>query len=136
MRKQNRGSHGASVTLKEVLFMKQPEEQMSQQLSQLLESGLITGPESNLRSKMGSLLRSIENLTQKKLRIEYQIKVQKRSLARKREELKKASKHFKVTLESASSPEALYLKANSSSDLKLELDEYLLQESFRILDSD
>lgn len=59
----------------------------------------------NLKSKMDSLLRSIEQLTAKKMRIEFEIKRQKRALANKREELKRVSKSsqakVKLALESS-----------------------------------
>lgn len=114
--------------------MSQPEA-LSQELQLLLETNLITDPEKNLRSKMDSLLRSIENLSAKKLRLEYEIKVQKRSLARKRMELKKVSKHFKATLESAQDPK-LQEVVSSQRDLTLDVDNYLLRESYRILNQD
>lgn len=114
--------------------MSQPEA-IAQELDILLEHKLITDPEKNLRSKMDSLLRSIENLTAKKLRLEYEIKVQKRSLARKRMELKKVSKHFKATLESAQDP-VLQEVVSREKDLTLDVDNYLLRESFRILNQD
>lgn len=114
--------------------MTQPRDVQSE-LQPLVENKLITDPEKNLRCKMDSLLRSIENLTAKKLRLEYEIKVQKRSLARKRMELKKVSKHFKVQLESTQDPVLQEVVAEQK-DLTLETDNYLLRESFRILNQD
>lgn len=114
--------------------MKKPEF-FDENLETLLETSLITSPEKNLRSKIDSLIRSIENLTAKKLRLEYEITTQKKSLARKRMELKKATKHLKVNLESAVNS-ALLSEAVQSSDPANEVDNYLLQESFRILDQD
>lgn len=70
----------------------------------LESNSVITTEDRNLRSKIDSLTRSLENLSQKKLRLEFEIKRQKKSLIRKREELKRVSKRntakLKLTLES------------------------------------
>lgn len=108
---------------------------LKQQLQILKEAGVISEPEQNLRSKVDSLVRSIENLSAKKLRIEYEIKKQKRSLARKRMELKKGSKHSKAKLESALESGLLIENSGRGSTTDPTLD-YLLRESARILDSD
>ena len=64
--------------------------------SELLEEAtLISTPAKNLSNKLDSILRSLENLAQKKARIEYEIKKQKSSLFRKREELKKVQKSYR-----------------------------------------
>lgn len=61
-------------------------------------------PTQNLKSKMDSLLRSLEQLSAKKMRIEFEIKRQKKALANKREELRRVSKSstakVKLALES------------------------------------
>lgn len=48
-------------------------------------------PKQNLESKIESLIRSIENLSAKKSRLDLQIKLSKKALSRKREELKRVS---------------------------------------------
>lgn len=98
----------------------------------------INTPRKNLLSKMDSILRNLENLSQKKLRIEFEIKKQKSSLQRKRLELKKAQKSLRVktriSLESANSI--------SEFQSEQELEEFLkrcskyLTESQRVLDED
>lgn len=98
-------------------------------------AGVISTPEKNLRSKMDSILRSIENLTQKKLRIEFEIKKQQKSLIRKRQELRRSSstrsKKLKIALESSQiEPDGLY---ESSSKTIQVLDSRLLQESDQVL---
>lgn len=61
-------------------------------LTEMESHQLISTPDKNLRSKIDSILRSLENLTEKKARIEFEIKRQKKSLARKRAELKRVSR--------------------------------------------
>lgn len=102
-------------------------------VSVLNETQVITGPDMNLRSKIDSLMRSIENLTEKKLRIDFEIKKQKRSLARKRNELKKSSAHFRARLESADKIEFKNGETYSRRELVEAVDNYLFQESDRIL---
>jgi hypothetical protein len=101
----------------------------------LEETGIITTPEKNLRSKIDSILRSLENLTNKKLRIEFEIKKQKASLVRKRQELKKSSKSTtlrgKVALEN-SNPKPENLEAEIQ-ELR-RLDSILLESSNRMLE--
>lgn len=105
------------------------------QSSNLKETTVISTPERNLRSKIDSLLRSLENLTSKKLRIEYEIKKQKRSLERKRSELKKSNKtvtrRYRLSLENQTLQEA-----SSSQEIKefLREDQLLLQKSSQMLD--
>lgn len=103
-------------------------------LSRLNEVSVITEPEKNLRSKMDSLLRSIENLTAKKLRLDYELKRQKRSLARKRLELKKVTK-LTVRIETAQEIGSLNEQTVTAKDALTTIDNYLFQESARILDS-
>jgi len=103
-------------------------------LSELSESTkVIQEPEQNLRSKMDSLMRSIENLTAKKLRIDFELKKQKRSLARKRMELKKSHQTISVRLESAKiNPILLETVGQQVQDFN-QIDDRLLRESARIL---
>lgn len=70
-------------------------------LTFLEENSIITTEDKNLRSKIDSLTRSLENLSQKKMRLEFEIKRQKKSLIRKREELKRVSKRNTVKLKLA-----------------------------------
>lgn len=105
---------------------------------QFVEAGLITNSEKNLRSKIDSILRSIENLTEKRLRIEYEIKKQKKSLYRKRQELKRSSKttrrKISLSLESVSNSGSLPIELDSR-ELR-RLDSILLEKSNRILEQD
>lgn len=112
-------------------------EDVTKTLTVLENSGMINTPEKNLRSKIDSIVRSLENLSQKKLRIEFEIKRQKRSLARKREELKKTQKSTqakaKIALESQSMISQFAL---GQKDLELQrLDSNLLQRSDQVLDT-
>lgn len=111
-------------------------EDLNSQLAVMENSGMITTPEKNLRSKIDSIVRSLENLSQKKIRIEFEIRRQKKSLARKREELKKVSKtsqaRAKIALESGS---CLSQVLSESKALELKrLDSALLQKSDQVLD--
>lgn len=108
-------------------------ESYSNVLQSLNEIQVITGPDMNLRSKIDSLVRSIENLSEKKLRIDFEIKKQKRSLARKRNELKKSSAHFRATLESAAEIELRSGEFVSRKELVEAIDNYLFQSSDRVL---
>lgn len=104
-------------------------------LDALLEQKVISDSEKNLRSKVDSIVRSIENLTEKKARLDFEIKKQKKSLTRKREELKRVSNSTQVrerlTLES-SSPAGY----PDQEDLKVlhKLDQQLLESSFRVIE--
>lgn len=88
----------------------------------------------NLESKIESLIRSIENLAQKRGRITYELTHQKRSLARKREELKRVSKlrssKTQIRLESAGE---IQPKDRISEDENKRIQK-LLSESARILE--
>lgn len=106
---------------------------LTSQLDVLTEAQVISTPERNLRSKIDSLLRSIENLESKRARIDYELKKQKRSLARKRMELKKDSKHLKAKTESALKAGVLIEQADPRFPWN-SIDDYLLQESARKLD--
>lgn len=109
----------------------------ARQLSVLAENKVITDSNKNLRSKIDSILRAIENLSQKKLRIEFEIKKQRKSLIRKRQELKRVSKTNHIKFKAA-------LEAGNlvSDDIEKDrvwlrrLDSILLQESERALDQD
>lgn len=100
----------------------------------LVEANLITTPEKNLRSKIDSILRSLENLSAKRDRIDFEIKKQKRSLFQKRAELTRSNRTLKKKKISVS-------ESQSESDLLLQkslqeqgrLDSIQLQESDRVL---
>lgn len=88
----------------------------------------------NLESKIESLIRSIENLTEKKLRLDFELKRQKKSLARKREELKRVSNSktkAKVSLTLEGSQES-QISETTKNDFKRT--QSLLQKSARILE--
>lgn len=104
-------------------------------LSYLNESSLIKTEEKNLRSKIESILRSLNNLTSKKERIEYEIRKQKKALFRKREELKVSSKRLRKqgrSLSESSNP-LLLLEEEEYDDIQ-RYDAILLRESSRLLD--
>lgn len=109
------------------------DEELFPVLDQALENSLISNEQANLRSKISSISRSIEQLTQKKLRIEFEIKRQKKSLARKREELKHSSFTVsgKLALESQN-PISIF----HGEEVKLlqKIDRKLLTESAKILE--
>ena len=98
-------------------------------------SSIIQTPAKNLSSKIDSILRSIENLTSKKIRLEYEIKKQKTSLLRKRSELKKVqkstSRRIGISLESSDPNQTI-----NEEELKAFQREVsrLLEESARVLD--
>jgi hypothetical protein len=100
-------------------------------------TGIIQTPARNLSSKVDSILRSIENLTQKKLRIEYEIKKQKKSLLRKKEELKKVQnstrRRLKISLESANPTQE---SIQEEFELFQKEVSRLLEKSARVLDED
>lgn len=100
----------------------------------LTENSKVQNPKQNLESKIESLIRSIENLTEKKIRIEFELKRQKKSLARKREELKRVSKssQAKVNLSLESQTETNSSDEKSTEEFKRT--QYLLQESAKILE--
>lgn len=91
-------------------------------------------PRENLESKVESIIRSIENLSGKKFRIEFEIKRQKTALARKREELKRVSKTHsaKVVIRSESQIED---ETPKEDPIDLRRTQRLLQESARILEN-
>lgn len=73
-----------------------PEVSKSHSLQEAASRKLISTADQNLRSKIGSLIKSIENLQEKRSRIDYEIKKQQKSLARKREELRRAASRLSV----------------------------------------
>lgn len=110
-------------------FIQEQEEKKLEESSTLIPKD----PKQALASKIESLMRSIENLSQKKIRIEFEITRQKRSLARKREELKRVSKSLNrkvsIRLESTDNP-------GQEKDLEgqQKVFQRLLSESARILE--
>lgn len=112
--------------------MKEHEEQ--NELDLILEESSLKEDSKNLRRKIDSICRTIENLSAKKLNIEAEIRTQKKVLVRKRNELKKRSKSnqtgIKIRLESSeiSSPVPEEIKKIQ------QLDQRLLRESSRLLE--
>lgn len=104
----------------------------------LVEAGLISTPEKNLRSKLDSILRSIENLTQKRLRIEFEIKKQKASLLKKRQELRRSTKSHsaKVKIALESSDPIRQIKIEEAFKELQRLDSIALQKSDQVLNQD
>lgn len=106
-------------------------------LDQLTEAKIISDSEKNLRSKIDSILRSLENLSAKQARIEFEIKKQKKSLTRKRQELKKVQKSSTRKL-SVAIEEQTEILGYCLDDVDLQelrrLDSKLLAESSRILE--
>jgi seryl-tRNA synthetase len=100
-------------------------------------TSIIQTPAKNLSSKVDSILRSIENLSQKKLRIEFEIKKQKKSLLRKKEELKKVQnsnrRRLKVSLEAANPNQD---SIQEEFDLFQKEVSRLLERTARVLDED
>jgi flagellar motility protein MotE (MotC chaperone) len=109
-------------------------ETLNQRLDYLVEAGVITTPERNLRSKIDSILRSIENLTEKQKRITFEIKKQKTSLLKKRQELQRSTKSrstkVKKFLESSDDSSSTVLQ--DYQELQ-RLDSKALQESDQVL---
>lgn len=103
-------------------------------LDQALESNLISNEQANLRSKISSISRSIEQLSQKKLRIEFEIKRQKKSLARKREELKKSSLAVSGKLALESYNPFLFSFSEEQLNTLRKMDSKLLSESADVLE--
>lgn len=105
-------------------------------LTQLEETKVITTADKNLRSKIDSITRSLENLSEKKARIEFEIKRQKKSLTRKRAELKRVSRsnQAKLTLSLESGIVSTdSLPEQETRNLQV-LDSRLLRESSQQLD--
>lgn len=106
-------------------------------LTDLAEAKVISDSDKNLRSKIDSILRSLENLSAKQARIEFEIKKQKKSLTRKRQELKKVqkstSRKLSVAIEEQTSIQGIFLDDIDQQALR-RLDSRLLAESSRILE--
>lgn len=100
----------------------------------LTETAIPKDSREQLKSKMDSLIDSIQNLSRKKLRIEFELKRQKKALARKREELKRTShsSKAKATLSLEGSNLNPQLEEKRVEDIKRV--QNLLQESARILE--
>lgn len=96
-------------------------------------SKVFTKPEQALRSKMESQIRAIRNLEEKQKRLGQQILAQKRSLARKREELKKANRSTGRRLKSQLETCTLNESASLLLPLVDRIDNYLFQETSQIL---
>lgn len=113
-------------------LVEQPKPQEQQEI--LSESTAPRTSKQNLESKIESLIRSIQNLSEKKSRLEFELKRQKKSLARKREELKRVSKttQIKGTLTLESSEIEPQHQETRTDDFKRT--QSLLQESARILE--
>lgn len=62
----------------------------------LIEEKVLTEADTKLLSKVDSLIRDIKNLEDKIKRLEFEIKLKKKALVRKREETKKISKTLTV----------------------------------------
>lgn len=105
-------------------------------LLQLEETKVISTADKNLRSKIDSIIRSLENLSEKKARIEFEIKRQKKSLTRKRAELKKVSRSNQAKLSLSLESGAVVTDTSPQEEtLNLQiLDSKLLQESSQQLD--
>lgn len=113
-------------------------ETLDSKLKRFEEAGLITTSERNLRSKLDSILRSIENLQQKKERIEFELKKQKASLIRKRQELTRSHKSLtnrKVSVSEGSESDSSIVLSETFKELR-RLDSITLQISDRVLDQD
>lgn len=111
-------------------------EELNENLDILVQEGVITTEEKNLRSKIDSLVRSLENLSEKKIRIDFEIKRQKKSLTRKRMELKKVTKRNQARLTVAlESGRLTDLRPPEGQSLLAKLDSRLLQESSLRLDN-
>lgn len=103
------------------------------ELQVILENSTLPADAQNLRRKMDSIMRTIENLSAKKLNIELEIKTQKKVLAKKRLELKKRTKSNQVKLSAA-------IESGPIAELPEEyriiqkMDQELLRESSRVLE--
>lgn len=102
----------------------------------VIEEQAITKPDQNLRNKIQSIIRSLQALENKKLRIEFEIRQQKKSLTRKREEFKRISKrnqvNLKLALENQNLPED---QIQQNLELLKINDQKLLLESYQVLDN-
>lgn len=96
----------------------------------LIESGIIQDSERNLRSKIDSIISSIENLSRKQARIKFELERQRTSLTHKRNELKRHRKVYKARVSAA------ILDSKMTESLQREVD--ILETSDRtvLLESD
>lgn len=98
-----------------------------------IEDNVLREEQKNLRRKIDSIIRTIENLSAKKLSLETEIRVQKKVLARKRLELKKQTRNLNARIK-------LQLESDSMDSLLKDLqkvqneDQKLLRESSRLLE--
>lgn len=101
----------------------------------ITETPIPQNPKQNLESKIESIIRTIENLSEKKIRIDFELRRQKKSLARKREELKRVSRssQAKVSLSLENSFNT-NLQEIEDQQYALKRTQFLLQESARILE--
>lgn len=97
-------------------------------------SKVLTKPEEALRSKMESQIRAIRNLEEKQKRLALQVRTQKRSLARKREELKKANRSTGRRLRTQLEQGTLDESANLLAPLVDRIDNQLFLETAQILE--
>lgn len=105
-------------------------------LKSLEEAGRIQNSETNLRSKCDSILRALTSMLAKKERLDYEIRKQKASLTRKRQELLRVSRGFKSKKKSLRESQIQDDQVGHLEDWLLRYDSQLLQESARILDTD
>lgn len=98
-------------------------------------AGVISTPEKNLRTKLESILRSLQSLQSKKQRIEFEIKKQQQSLVRKRQELRRSSSTRSKRLRAVSEAQTQNSEFFEQMSKALQvLDSRLLQESAQELD--
>lgn len=90
----------------------------------------------NLESKIESLIRSIRNLSEKQMRLEFELKRQKKSLARKREELKRVSKTTQIKGNLSLEGSVLESQNQETRTDDIKRTQSLLQESARILEEE
>lgn len=98
-----------------------------------LESSSLPEESQNLRRKIESICRTIENLSSKKLNLELEIKTQKKVLARKRLELKKRSKTNQVRIQARLESTGDEKEPKEVQELA-RIDQKLLRESASILE--
>lgn len=109
-----------------------PDQELSEILNEKSEIK-ISSPQQNLKSKIANLNRSIENLKEKKGRIEFEISRQKKALYNKRGELKKLNS--KLTVKAKASLESNQGVIPVELEIEQKEIQQLLQESARILES-
>lgn len=112
-------------------------DELKSQLIHLEEATVITTPERNLRSKIDSLTRAIENMSEKKIRLDFEIKKQKKALIRKRNELKKVQSSLSAKSSLVIENEIIFDDFPPAEDYLVlrRIDSKLLQESDRVLNN-